>query len=67
MFDLPNSGEDEDPDSRIKGETATHFTSLAISLTVCLTGTVGRGISTVEAVQVDTIDSNLDNNLLKAA
>jgi hypothetical protein len=34
---------------------------------MCSTGTAGRGISTVEVIQGDAIDSNLDNNLLKAA
>ena len=65
MFGFPSSGEDEDPASRIKGKMATHSMSLAISPTVCLTGTVGRGVSTVQVVQVDVIDSNLDENLSK--
>jgi hypothetical protein len=34
---------------------------------MCSTGTAGRGISTVEVIQGDAIDSKLDNNLLKAA
>jgi hypothetical protein len=66
VFGFPSSGEDEDPASRIKGKTATHLTSLAISPTVCLTSTVGRGVNTVQVVQVDVIDSNLDENLSKA-